>query len=211
VRSQSPRRPSPEFGMKLPWRRCRHPYATRPTPKHMSSAAYNRIPAVTIYKTYPVYTPGREPDRASGPTPAAWNCVPPDRLHTAVDWARAGEAVFDAQRFSRAGPDVRRSRVLSHRAGVRCPQTAPTPLAGTSSERRGVELGGRRGGDCSRVTRKQKFAFSGQVNARSKSSVMIVASVCGFFALLLLSQRNHWIQSHSAQRRWHRGEQASQQ
>ena len=31
------------------------------TPKHLSSGAYNRIPALTVYKTYPVYAPGREP------------------------------------------------------------------------------------------------------------------------------------------------------
>jgi hypothetical protein len=106
VRSQSPRRPSPEFGMKLPWRRCRHPYATRPTPKHMSSAAYNRIPAVTIYKTYPVYTPGREPDGHLDQRrrPGARNCVRPDRLHTAADWARAGEAIFLRTTFFQSRP-----------------------------------------------------------------------------------------------------------
>ena len=31
------------------------------TPRHMASGVYNRIPSLTVYKTYPVYAPGREP------------------------------------------------------------------------------------------------------------------------------------------------------
>ena len=54
------------------------------TPKHMPSGVYNRIPVLTIYKTYPVYAPGREPagymDRLRQLEPEI--VFHPDRLHT---------------------------------------------------------------------------------------------------------------------------------
>src|SRR5260370_11543454 len=54
------------------------------TPKHLSSGAYNRIPALTVYKTYPVYAPGREPagymERLRGLEPEI--AFHPDRLRT---------------------------------------------------------------------------------------------------------------------------------
>jgi hypothetical protein len=68
------------------------------TPKHMSSSAYNRLPVVIVYKTYPVYAPGREPagymDRLRKLDPEI--IFHPEQLHTDGDWARAGEAIFDA-------------------------------------------------------------------------------------------------------------------
>ena len=71
------------------------------TPKHMTSAIYNRIPALTIYKTYPVYAPGREPagymERLRELEPEI--VFDPARLHTPADWAKAGEAIFDAPTF----------------------------------------------------------------------------------------------------------------
>ncbi len=67
----------------------------------MASAAYNRIPALTIYKTYPVYAPGREPagymDHLRQVEPEI--VFDPARLHTPAEWAKAGEAVFDAPTF----------------------------------------------------------------------------------------------------------------
>ena len=41
------------------------------TPKHMASEVYNRMPVLTIYKTYPVYAPGREPALATHPVSSA--------------------------------------------------------------------------------------------------------------------------------------------
>ena len=71
------------------------------TPKHMASEVYNRIPVLTIYKTYPVYAPGREPagymQRLRGLEPEI--VVQPDRLHRPDDWAKAGEAIFEAPNF----------------------------------------------------------------------------------------------------------------
>src|SRR5947209_9875939 len=64
------------------------------TPKHMSSDTYNRIPLLIVYKTYPVYAPGREPagyiERLRELEPEI--VVQPDRLQTPSDWARAGDA-----------------------------------------------------------------------------------------------------------------------
>lgn len=67
----------------------------------MSSAIYNQVPALTIYKTYPVYAPGREP---AGYMEHLRSLEPeivfdPAGLHTPADWARAGEAIFDATTF----------------------------------------------------------------------------------------------------------------
>ena len=68
------------------------------TPKHMASATYNRIPALVFYKTYPVYAPGREPagymDRLRQAEPET--VFNPVRLQAPEDWAKAGEAIFDA-------------------------------------------------------------------------------------------------------------------
>src|SRR3954447_2163470 len=68
------------------------------TPKHMPSGSYNRLPVLTIYKTYPVYAPGREPagymERLRELEPEI--VFHPEQLHTTADWARAGEAIFDA-------------------------------------------------------------------------------------------------------------------
>jgi len=68
------------------------------TPKHMTSGVYNRIPVLTIYKTYPVYAAGREPagymERLRGMEPEV--VFHPEQLHTPEEWAKAGEAIFDA-------------------------------------------------------------------------------------------------------------------
>jgi mono/diheme cytochrome c family protein len=68
------------------------------TPKHMPSATYNRMPALVFYKTYPVYAPGREPagylDMLSHQEPET--VFDPARLNSPEDWAKAGEAIFDA-------------------------------------------------------------------------------------------------------------------
>jgi hypothetical protein len=72
------------------------------SPKHVTADEYYGMPVRPIYKSYPVYAPGREPagyiewleeqepvilwdDHGHAPT-----------LHTEADWIRAGEIVFDA-------------------------------------------------------------------------------------------------------------------
>ena len=71
------------------------------TPKHMSSGDYNQIRALVFYKTYPVYATGREPagymERLLQAEPEI--VFDPARLHSPEDWAKAGEAIFDAPTF----------------------------------------------------------------------------------------------------------------
>ncbi|HXI29391.1 MAG TPA: hypothetical protein VNG89_13225, partial [Vicinamibacterales bacterium] len=72
------------------------------SPRHVTAEYYYRIPVAVIYKSYPVYAPGREPDgylqRLIGTEPEiVWDEAghrPP--LETRADWIRAGELVFDA-------------------------------------------------------------------------------------------------------------------
>src|SRR4051794_38701423 len=71
------------------------------TPKHMAVGVYHQIPLLPFYKTYPVYAPGREPagymERLRELEPEV--VFHPEQLHTATDWARAGEAILDAPTF----------------------------------------------------------------------------------------------------------------
>lgn len=65
---------------------------------HAKAEDYYRIPARTIYKSYPVYAPGREPAgylewlKQQEPQVA----FDASRLKTTADWVAAGELVFDA-------------------------------------------------------------------------------------------------------------------
>jgi hypothetical protein len=65
---------------------------------HVSSDYYYRIPVRTIYKSYPVYAPGREPAgymewlKQQEPE-IAFN---PAQLKTRQEWVQAGQTVFDA-------------------------------------------------------------------------------------------------------------------
>ncbi len=66
--------------------------------KAVSPDYYYRIPVAPIYKSYPVYAPGRAPagylDQLKHLSPElAFN---PARLKTKEDWIRAGEVVFNA-------------------------------------------------------------------------------------------------------------------
>ncbi len=66
--------------------------------KPVSEAYYYRVPVLPIYKSYPVYAPGRAP---AGYLEGLKRLKPelafnPARLRTNEDWIRAGEVVFDA-------------------------------------------------------------------------------------------------------------------
>ena len=68
------------------------------SPIHISSGYYYRIPVRTIYKSYPVYHPDREP-----PGYMKWLTQQEPQIavdfsqpKTPGDWIRAGERVFDA-------------------------------------------------------------------------------------------------------------------
>jgi hypothetical protein len=68
------------------------------SPRHIPESFYYQIPVRTIYKSYPVYHPDREPKgyidwlRSREPE-MDWNSA---KLRTKEDWIRAGETVFDA-------------------------------------------------------------------------------------------------------------------
>jgi hypothetical protein len=68
------------------------------SPKAVSPDYYYRIPVTPIYKSYPVYAPGRAPagyieKLKRLPPELAFDSA---RLKTKEDWIRAGEIVFDA-------------------------------------------------------------------------------------------------------------------
>jgi hypothetical protein len=68
------------------------------SPKAVSEDYYYRIPVLPVYKSYPVYAPGRAPsgymERLKQLEPGlAFNRA---KLRTKEDWIRAGEAVFNA-------------------------------------------------------------------------------------------------------------------
>ena len=68
------------------------------SPTHISRDYYYRIPVRNLYKSYPVYAPGREPKgywewlKQQEPEVA----FDPARLKSQSDWIKAGELVFDA-------------------------------------------------------------------------------------------------------------------
>jgi hypothetical protein len=68
------------------------------TPVHPPADWYYRIPVQTIYRSYPVYAPGKEPpgyfDRLRQAEPqVAFNAA---TLKTDADWVKAGRVVFEA-------------------------------------------------------------------------------------------------------------------
>src|SRR5205814_1957188 len=70
----------------------------RYSPIHVSSEYYYRIPVRPVYKSYPIYPPGKEPpgylDWLKKQEPEIVFDVA--KLKTESDWIRAGELVFDA-------------------------------------------------------------------------------------------------------------------
>lgn len=67
-------------------------------PVPLTAGQFYRLPELKIYKSYPVYAPGKEPDgyleklRRSEPELV----FDPTRFRNDADWIRAGELVFDA-------------------------------------------------------------------------------------------------------------------
>ncbi|MGH9718688.1 MAG: hypothetical protein ACRD8O_00615 [Bryobacteraceae bacterium] len=68
------------------------------SPVHISEETYYRIPARTIYKTYPIYHPSREPagylDSLKTREPEI--AFDPSKLKSRAEWIAAGELVFNA-------------------------------------------------------------------------------------------------------------------
>ena len=107
---------------------------------------YYRVPVRPVYKTYPVYAPGREPEhylewlREQEPQVA----FDPARLRSEADWIKAGELVFDAPfgfNFVISVSDVRNPAWFEH---VRPPitKTGVMPFATYVIREKGkIELG----------------------------------------------------------------------
>ena len=70
----------------------------RHSPIHVPAEYYYQIPARTVWKSFPVYHPDREPEgyveRLRGEEPQV--AFDPSKLAGEAEWARAGELVFDA-------------------------------------------------------------------------------------------------------------------
>ncbi len=68
------------------------------SPKHVSAEYYYRIPERKIYKSYPVYAPGKEPpgylEMLKQQEPEI--VFDTAKLKTEADWIKAGELVFEA-------------------------------------------------------------------------------------------------------------------
>ena len=68
------------------------------SPKHISSAYYYRMPVRPVYKSYPIYVPGKEPPDYFNKLKKIEPQITFDatKLKTEKDWIKAGELVFDA-------------------------------------------------------------------------------------------------------------------
>jgi hypothetical protein len=117
------------------------------SPVHISEADYYKIPTRSIYKTYPVYHPDREP---AGYMEWLKNQEPqvafdPAKLATKEDWIKAGELVFNAPVsfgpvFFSAG-DVRDPKFYE-RTGMPVAKDGTIPFARWVVRKKGqVELG----------------------------------------------------------------------
>jgi mono/diheme cytochrome c family protein len=69
------------------------------SPRYMTSAEYYALTVRPIYRSYPVYAPGREPagylDSLKQKDPEI--VFDPSKLHTKADWIRAGKLVFESE------------------------------------------------------------------------------------------------------------------
>ncbi len=110
------------------------------SPKHIPADYYYRIPVRPIYKSYPVYAPGKEPQgyREWLTQQEPETVFDGSRLKTREDWIEAGEVVFDAPIFYDAV--VKASHVTDpmwyERPGHSLRKTGRCPIFITSSERR---------------------------------------------------------------------------
>ncbi|MBK7597764.1 MAG: hypothetical protein IPJ07_04230 [Acidobacteria bacterium] len=88
----------PKRGLTPKWKNRKSRWLTLSvSPKHVS-ADYYRMPVRPIYKSYPVYAPGKEPsgylDWLKQQEPEI--LFDAAKLKTEADWIKAGEIVFDA-------------------------------------------------------------------------------------------------------------------
>lgn len=117
------------------------------SPVHISEKAYYQIPTRTIYRTYPVYHPSREPAgylewlKTREPEVA----FDPAKLKTSQDWVKAGELVFTTPVSFRpvffSAADLR-DRGFFDKTGMPVAKDGSIPFARWVIRRKGeVELG----------------------------------------------------------------------
>jgi hypothetical protein len=113
--------------------------------RHVSSDYYYRMPVRQIYKTYPVYAPGREPAGyiewlAQQEPEVVFDSA---KLHSESDWIRAGEMVFDAPiRFESLATTPARFSEFYEKSGVRLAADGTLPYKRYVVRQKGVvELG----------------------------------------------------------------------
>ena len=115
-------------------------------PEHISADYYYRMPVRPIYKSYPIYAPGKEPrgyfERLKQLEPEI--VFDPAKLKAAADWIKAGELVFDA---SNPDPLVSLSDVRNpawyEKVGVPVTKDHVMPYASYVTRKRGtIEVGG---------------------------------------------------------------------
>jgi hypothetical protein len=117
------------------------------SPVHLDEAAYYSIPERVIYKTYPVYAPGREP---AGYQEMLKNVEPEvvfdaSRLTTPQQWIEAGKIVFNAPTSLHPvffTPQNLRDPEFFKRSGMPVAKDGTIPFASWVVRRKGtVELG----------------------------------------------------------------------
>ncbi|QJW90866.1 hypothetical protein HNV11_16510 [Spirosoma taeanense] len=95
------------------------------SPKNVSPDYYYQMPEMVIYKSYPIYAPGREPK-------GYWEWLhqqepevvfDPAKLKTEADWIKAGELVFDAPTDTTGVFTVREARDSAMYAYTNMPLT----------------------------------------------------------------------------------------
>ena len=122
------------------------------SPQHVSADYYYRMQVRPIYKTYPVYAPGKEPpgyiEWLAGREPEI--VFDPAALHTEADWIRAGELVFDAPiNFSSLDSSPARFPEFYQRSGVRLAADGTLPNKRYVVRQKGVvEVGNLACGQC---------------------------------------------------------------
>src|SRR5579859_3083382 len=130
------------------------------SPKHVTTEYYYRMPVRPIYKSYPIYAPGREPVHymdwlREQPPQVVWDDTghaPP--LQSETDWIKAGEIAFDApiaigrQLFGLTVEDVRDPAWYRKAAVPVSPEGVMPFLVYVVRKRGEVELGGFSCGTC---------------------------------------------------------------
>ncbi len=121
------------------------------TPKQMPAAMYNRMPALIFYKTWPVYATGREPAGYQEMLHRAEPEIVFDaaKLHTPAEWARAGEAIFDAPTMFQNPEQAMLTPRYFPAAGVPVASNGTYPYLRYVIRKKGeVELGGNSCASC---------------------------------------------------------------